>query len=121
MEMLKAKEKEKMVKWYSEQQEQAEAKIREKYDQKGSDEQLKLQEEFEKSRRQNQDALRTDEENELWQVAEKYDVLQAQAKGNAEALLETQREDDAIEYLLQRSSIRASERLHINKIKLVWV
>jgi hypothetical protein len=87
-EKLKAKEKEKLVKLYTEQQEQSEAKIREKYDQKEIDEQLKLQEEFDKIRRQNQDALRTDEENELLQVAEKYDVLQAQAQGNAEALNE---------------------------------
>ena len=83
---LTAKEKKKLNDLYTEQQEQSEAKIREKYDQKEIDEQLKLQEEFDKIRRQNEDAFRTDEENELLKVAEKYDVLQAQAQGNAEAL-----------------------------------
>lgn len=83
---LTAKERKELNDLYTEQQEQSEAKIREKYDQKEIDEQLKLQEEFDKIRRQNEDAFRTDEENELLKVAEKYDVLQAQAQGNAEAL-----------------------------------
>jgi hypothetical protein len=85
---LTAKERKELNNLYTEQQEQSEAKIREKYDQKEIDEQLKLQEEFDKIRRQNEDALRTDEENALLKVAEKYDVLQAQAQGNAEALNE---------------------------------
>jgi len=83
---LTAKERKELNDLYTEQQEQSEEKIREKYDQKEIDEQLKLQEEFDKIRRQNEDALRTDEENALLKVAEKYDVLQAQAQGNAEAL-----------------------------------
>jgi len=85
---LTAKERKELNDLYTEQQEQSEEKIREKYDQKEIDEQLKLQEEFDKIKRQNEDALRTDEENQLLKVAEKYDVLEAQAQGNAEALNE---------------------------------
>ena len=85
---LTAKERKELNDLYTEQQEQSELKIREKYDQKEIDEQLKLQEEFDKIRRQNEDALRTDEENELLKVAEKYDILEAKAQGNAEALNE---------------------------------
>ncbi len=85
---LTRKERRELNDLYTEQEEQSEAKIREKYDQKEIDEQLKLQEEFDKIRRQNEDALRTDEENELLKVAEKYDILEAKAQGNAEALNE---------------------------------
>jgi len=48
-----------------------------------------------------------------------YVVVVQEDQGNAEALLATHSEDDAIEYLLQRSSIHSSERLHINRIKLI--
>ena len=85
---ITAKERKELNDLYTEQQEQSEEKIREKYDQKEIDEQLKLQEEFNKIKRQNEDALRTDEENQLLKVAEKYDVLEAQAQDNAEALNE---------------------------------
>lgn len=83
-----AKERARLRELYTEQEEQAEAKIREKYDQKEIDEQLKLQAEFDKIREQNEARLRTDEENELFAVAEKYDVLESMAQGNAEALEE---------------------------------
>ena len=85
---LTTKERKELNDLYTEQQKQSEAKIREKYDQKEIDEQLKLQEEFDKIRRQNEDALRTDEENALLKVAEKYDILEAKAQGNADALNE---------------------------------
>jgi hypothetical protein len=83
-----AKERARLRELYTEQEEQAEAKIREKYDQKEIDEQLKLQAEFDKIREQNEARLRTDEENELFAVATKYDKLEAMAQGNAEALNE---------------------------------
>jgi len=73
---------------YTEQQEQSEAKIREKYDQKEIDEELKLQAEFDKIKEENKARFRTDEENELLAIATKYDKLQAMAQGNAEALEE---------------------------------
>ena len=73
---------------YTEQQEQSEAKIREKYDQKEIDEQLKLQEALDKIKEENEARFRTDEENELLAIATKYDKLESMAQGNAEALNE---------------------------------
>lgn len=52
------------------------------------DAEIKLLAELDKIKRANEDALRTDEENELLRVEEKYDVLEAMAFGNAEALNE---------------------------------
>jgi len=52
------------------------------------DAEIQLLAELDKIKRANEDALRTDEENELLRVEEKYDVLEAMAFGNAEALNE---------------------------------
>jgi len=52
------------------------------------DAEIALQQELAKIKRANEDALRTDEENELLRVEEKYDALEASAFGNAEALNE---------------------------------
>ena len=50
------------------------------------DAEIALQKELDKIKRANEDALRSDEENELLRLEEKYDVLEAMAFGNAEAL-----------------------------------
>ena len=52
------------------------------------EEEKALQEIFDQIKRENEDRLRTDQENELLLVEEKYDRLQAMAQGNAEALNE---------------------------------
>ena len=52
------------------------------------DAEIALQQELAKIKRANEDALRTDEENELLRIEEKYDALEASAFGNAEALNE---------------------------------
>ena len=52
------------------------------------DAEIQLLAELDKIRQENEARFRTDEENELNAVAEKYDVLEAMAYGNAEALNE---------------------------------
>jgi hypothetical protein len=96
---LTAKERKKLNDLYTEQQEQSELKIREKYDKIDSDREKKRLAEIEK---QNNDFLKTiediaeqnyqntltDEERELTAVQDKYFALEEAAKGNAEALNE---------------------------------
>ncbi len=50
------------------------------------EEEKALQETFDQIKRENEDRLRTDQENEKLLVEEKYDRLEAMAQGNAEAL-----------------------------------
>jgi len=52
------------------------------------DEEIELQRKFDQIKRENEDRLRTDEQNELLLVKEKYDKLKAMAQGNADALNE---------------------------------
>ena len=96
---LTAKERKELNDLYTEQQEQSELKIREKYDKIDSDREKKRLAEIEK---QNNDFLKTiediaeqnyqntltDEERELTAVQDKYFALEEAAKGNAEALNE---------------------------------
>jgi len=96
---LTAKERKELNDLYTEQQEQSELKIREKYDKIDSDREKKRLAEIEK---QNNDFLKTiediaeqnyqntltDEERELTAVQDKYFALEEAAQGNAEALNE---------------------------------
>jgi len=50
------------------------------------DEEIALQQTFDAIQRENEDRFRTEQENELLLVEEKYDTLEAMAFGNAEAL-----------------------------------
>jgi len=50
------------------------------------DEEIALQQTLDEIQRENEDRFRTEQENELLLVQEKYDALQASAQGNAEAL-----------------------------------
>ena len=52
------------------------------------DEEIALQQTFDEIQRQNEDRFRTEQENELLLVEEKYDALEASAFGNKEALEE---------------------------------
>jgi hypothetical protein len=67
------------------------------------DAEIELEKTFAEIKRANEDALRTEEENELLRVQEKYDVLEAMAYGNAEALeeIETARLNARNEILLK--------------------
>lgn len=51
-------------------------------------EEIALQQKLDEIQRENEDRFRTEQENELLFVEEKYDTLQAMAQGNAEALEE---------------------------------
>ena len=51
-------------------------------------EEIALQQKFDKIQRENEDRFRTEQENERLLVEEKYDLLEAMAQGNAEALEE---------------------------------
>ena len=96
---ITAKERKELNDLYTEQEEQSELKIREKYDKIHSDREKKRLAEIEK---QNNDFLKTiediaeqnyqntltDEERELTAVQDKYFALEEAAKGNAEALNE---------------------------------
>ena len=96
---LTAKERKELNDLYTEQQEQSELKIKEKYDKIDSDREKKRLAEIEK---QNNDFLKTiediaeqnyqntltDEERELTAVQDKYFALEEAAQGNAEALNE---------------------------------
>ncbi len=111
---LTAKERKKLNDLYTEQQEQSELKIREKYDKIDSDREKKRLAEIEK---QNNDFLKTiediaeqnyqntltDEERELTAVEDKYFALQEAAQGNAEALneIETARLNELNEIYLK--------------------
>ena len=50
------------------------------------DEEIALQQTLDEIQRENEDRFRTEQENELLLVQEKYDALEASAQGNAEAL-----------------------------------
>ena len=50
------------------------------------DEEIELQRQLDQIKRENEDRFRTEQENEILLVEEKYDRLQAMAQGNAEAL-----------------------------------
>ena len=52
------------------------------------DEEIALQQTLDEIQRENEDRFRTEQENELLLVEEKYDTLEAMAQGNAEALNE---------------------------------
>jgi len=52
------------------------------------DEEIELQRQLDQIQRENEDRFRTEEENEILLVEEKYDRLQAMAQGNADALNE---------------------------------
>jgi hypothetical protein len=52
------------------------------------DEEIALQQKLDAIKRENEDRFRTEQENELLLVEEKYDTLEAMAQGNAEALNE---------------------------------
>ena len=52
------------------------------------DEEIALQQKLDAIKRENEDRFRTEQENELLLVEEKYDALEAMAQGNAEALNE---------------------------------
>ena len=118
---LTAEEKKQLNDLYTEQQEQSEAEIREKYDQKEIDEQLKLQAEFDKIKEQNEATFRTDEENELLAVALKYDKLQSMAYGNAEALKEIEiarlNEQNEIKLKYQNEELAGQDAINKQKIE----
>ena len=96
---LTAKERKELNDLYTEQQEQSELKIREKYDKIDSDREKKRLAEIEKQNNeflktiediaeQNYQNTLTDEERELTAVQDKYFALEEAAQGNAEALNE---------------------------------
>jgi hypothetical protein len=118
---LTLKERKELNDLYTEQQEQSETKIREKYDQKEIDEQLKLQAELDKIKEANEARFRTDEENELLAVAAKYDKLQAMAQGNAEALEQIEiarlNEKNAIELKYQEEAYKNEKIINDKKIE----
>lgn len=76
---------------------------------------------FEQIRRENEDRLRTDEQNELLLVEEKYDKLEAMAQGNAEALNEieiarlNEENDIKLEYAEKQKAI--DDGIAANKAK----
>ena len=118
---LTLKERKELNDLYTEQREQSEAKIREKYEQKEIDEELKLQAELDKIKEANEARFRTEEENELLAVAAKYDKLQAMAQGNAEALEQIEiarlNEKNAIELKYQEEAYKNEKIINDKKIE----
>lgn len=62
------------------------ARLQQEAMEKEIDEEVELQRQLDQIKRENEDRFRTEEENELLLVEEKYDTLKAMAQGNAEAL-----------------------------------
>jgi hypothetical protein len=86
------------------------------------DEEIALQQTFDAIQRENEDRFRTEQENELLLVEEKYDALEAMAFGNAEALNEIEiakmNELNDIQLKYQQEEIEIEELGYRKKLEL---